>query len=35
MADAETLGFRGSDDSLFIVLLDGGRVVAITAIEPG
>ena len=36
LTDAENLGFRGSDGTQFIVLLEGGQVVAIaiTAIEP-
>lgn len=34
MLDAESAGFRGSDGTQFIVVLDGGQVVAITAVEP-
>ena len=34
LAAPETVAFRGSDDSHFLVLLDGGQVVAITAVEP-
>ena len=34
MADAEALAFRGEDGTFFLVLVDGGQVVAITTVEP-
>lgn len=33
MTEAETMSFRGTDGTHFLVLLDGGQVAAITAIE--
>jgi hypothetical protein len=32
--EPESVGFRGADGTHFLLLLDGGQVVAITIIEP-
>lgn len=33
LVDAETAGFLGRDGAQFIVVIDGGEVVAVTAVE--